>query len=639
MLKIKNKIPSALTIGGKIVERVLMNNEVVWGRVQTPLYIQNTYNGSNTVTIQQTLTGSPDSSTYAKHLQYSKNGLNWTTITLSSTAYTITLNKGEKVYFRGNEGVFNYWYSRGAKKAITTISANQTHTVGGNINTLLDYQDPYGLTLPQGAFNSIFENNTKLTSASDITFLPSVDGSLPAFCYLYLFKKCTNLTTVPKIIPAKKQGQDSCNGMFSYTAITTAPALPATILGNSCYVDTFHGCSKLVNAPELPAKTLKPNCYRALFARCTSLVNVPELPATTLADGCYRELFYGCTSLINPPELPAETLKTNCYQQLFYGCSKLNNVTVYANDISATNCTSNWLSGVASEGIFNNYGSATYTANSPSGIPTGWTQNYENINYFYIQNKTSNSTNIEVRTSINTTSDNYAKSLQYSKNKKIWTTITFKDGIGHLIILYPGEKVYFRNDSGYFNWCEYDNMGYVHTQFDFGENYAVGGNVMSLIDYNNMDTAQLSDGCFFGLFYQSDHLTDASKLILPNKTAPNCFKQMFYNCSKLTKAPALPATEMADGCYKELFYGCTSLVNAPELPAKSMSYECYRELFYGCSKLNSLTVYANYNSSLDCTTDWLYGVASSGTSRNLGTATYETDSPSGIPTGWTEVKN
>ena len=54
MLKLQNKIPSALTIGGKIVERIKMRNEVVWGRVQTPLYIQNTYNGSNTVTIQQT---------------------------------------------------------------------------------------------------------------------------------------------------------------------------------------------------------------------------------------------------------------------------------------------------------------------------------------------------------------------------------------------------------------------------------------------------------------------------------------------------------------------------------------------------------------------------------------------------------
>ena len=321
MLKLQNKIPSALTIGGKIVERVLMNNEVVWEKVQTPLYIQNTYNGSNTVTIKQTLSGSPDSSTYAKHLQFSKNGLNWTTITLSSTAYTITLNKGEKVYFRGNEGVFN-WYSGGKKKAITTISANQTHTVGGNINTLLDYQDPYGLTLPQGVFAELFQNNKKLTSASDITFLPSVDGSLSTYCYLYLFKNCTNLTTVPKSIPAKKQGRDACNGMFAYTAITTAPALPATTLSNGC--------------------------YQYMFSICTSLVNAPTLPATTLAN--------------------------KCYNALFYGCSKLNHLTVYANDISATNCTSNWLSGVASSGTFRNLGSATYDIDSPSGIPTGWTE-------------------------------------------------------------------------------------------------------------------------------------------------------------------------------------------------------------------------------------------------------------------------
>ena len=180
-------------------------------------------------------------------------------------------------------------------------------------------------------------------------------------------------------------------------------------------------------------------------------------------------------------------------------------------------------------------------------------------------------------------------------------------------------------------------MGYVHTQFDCDENYAVGGNLMSLIDYNNMDTAELSDGCFSNLFYESSHLTDAAKLILPDKTATNCFKQMFYNCSKLTKAPKLPATTLADGCYRALFYGCTSLINAPELPAKWTSADCYKELFYGCSKLNSLTVYADYIGSYQCLMDWLSGVASSGTFRNLGSATYDRG-PSGIPVGWTEVK-
>ena len=61
-------------------------------------------------------------------------------------------------------------------------------------------------------------------------------------------------------------------------------------------------------------------------------------------------------------------------------------------------------------------------------------------------------------------------------------------------------------------------------------------------------------------------------------------------------------------------------------------------MFFGCSKLNSITVYADDISATDCTDYWLSKVASSGTFRNLGTATYPTGT-SGIPTGWTEVKN
>ena len=753
MLKIKNKIPSALTIGGKIVERIKMRNEVVWGRVQTPLYIQNTYNGSNTVTVQQTLSGSPDSSTYAKHLQFSKNGLNWTTITLSSTAYTITLNKGEKVYFRGNEGVFNYWYSGGKKKAITTISANQTHTVGGNINTLLDYQDPYGLTLPQGAFNSIFENNTKLTSASDITFSPSVDGSLSTYCYLYLFKNCTNLTTVPKSIPAKKQGQDACNGMFAYTAITTAPALPATTLSNGCYYSLFEGCSKLVNAPQLPATEMKPNCYRSLFYGCTSLVNVPKLPATTMATGCYQQLFrncsklvnapalpatvlaqncyqgifHDCTSLVNAPKLPATTLAINCYQNAFLdcinlvnppelpakvlvegcyrstfqGCSKLNNITVYANDISATNCTFRWLYNVASEGIFTNYGSATYTVNSPSGIPTGWAENKNE--YFYIENKYNGTNKIYLKTQTSYSKPDtgeFAKTIQYSKDKKTWTTIdlNYEYTVGGsplttvtnlTLSLNKGEKVYFRNDNGYF--CYMGSSGRHSHMFSSDENIKVGGNIKSLLNYKDMNGTKLKKGCFNNMFSGAEYLSDAKNLILNDtnladscyyslfenchsltntpvlpaytlarkcylqifkgtaittapklpatKLAPYCYKNLFENCQSLTSAPTLPSTTMVEGCYQGMFNSCKNLTTAPTLPAKKLATYSYRYMFTNCSKLNSVTSYANDISATECTHWWLDSVASTGTFHNLGTATYEKNSIDGIPSGWTEVKN
>ena len=366
---------TTIRLGDRNIVKIKIGDSVIWQKTTEPdyFYVENTYAGSNTISVKQTITGSPDSSTYAKTLQYSKDKTNWTTITLSSTAYTITLNQGEKVYFRGNEGVFNYWYSRGAKKAITTISANQTHTVGGNINTLLDYQDPYGLTLPQGAFCGIFENNTKLTSASDITFSPSVDGSLSSYCYLYLFKNCSNLSTVPKSIPAKKQGQDSCNGMFSYTAITTAPALPATTLSNGCYYSLFEGCSKLVNAPALPATEMTPNCYRNLFYGCTSLVNAPELPATTLAEGCYRSLFNGCTSLTTAPDLLAPTLVSYCYAYLFNACTSLNSVKCTATSgVGSNNSTAEWLWNVSPTGTFTKESGVTWETGT-SGIPSGWT--------------------------------------------------------------------------------------------------------------------------------------------------------------------------------------------------------------------------------------------------------------------------
>ena len=41
--------------------------------------------------------------------------------------------------------------------------------------------------------------------------------------------------------------------------------------------------------------------------------------------------------------------------------------------------------------------------------------------------------------------------------------------------------------------------------------------------------------------------------------AANCYYYMFYGCTSLTQAPALPATTLANYCYRGMFFGCTSL--------------------------------------------------------------------------------
>lgn len=66
-----------------------------------------------------------------------------------------------------------------------------------------------------------------------------------------------------------------------------------------------------------------------------------------------------------------------------------------------------------------------------------------------------------------------------------------------------------------------------------------------------------------------------------------CFSKLFYGCSVLTSAPALPATELADYCYKSMFKGCTSLKNAPDLPAKKVPREAYSYMFNGCTSLTT----------------------------------------------------
>ena len=698
-----------IRLGNRNIVKIMKGSTVIWEKSTTPVvtpdyfYVENTYNGTNTVSVKQTITGSPDSSTYVKHLQYSKDGLNWTTITLSSTEYTISLSNNEKVYFRGNEGVFNYSSSDGSQKAITTISASQNHTVGGNINSLLDYTDPNGLTLPQGAFNNMFNGDTHLTSASDIT-LPAT--TLATYCYNGMFRGCTALTTTPNL-PATTLDYGCYGSMFrDCTALTSTPNLPATTLAQDCYGYMFNNCTALTTTPNLPATTLASRCYSSMFQNCTALTSAPTLPATTLAEYCYYNMFNGCSSLTTAPNLPATTLATSCYQSMFYGasslvnvpaelpainlaeacyrnmfrdctsltaspvikaktfatnscftmfsgCTLLNSMTVYANDKSATDCTKRWLANVASSGTFTNYGSATYTINSASGIPQGWTEVKPSpqVDYLYVQNTSSGTNNITLTkddTSANT------KTLEYSKDLSNWTSFTPTDST-FTITLNQGEKLYLRGSNG-----TRPNLTI------WGQaNHITGGNVNTLLDYTNPNGVSLPQNAFKSLFNGDLYLTDASNLVLPATTlanncysymfyictaltatpklpattlAQNCYYNMFAECTSLTTAPVLPATTLAEGCYYFMFYHCTSLTTAPTLPAPTLVSQCYQQMFSKCTSLNSVTTYAEDISATDCLLEWLFNVASSGTLHNLGRAPYPTNSRSGIPDGWTEDK-
>ena len=379
------KIVDELT--GKIIFEKTSSNEY--------FYIENTYNGSNTISLITTIGSGNITGSHATQLQYSKDKETWTTITLSGTN-RIPMNSGERVYFRNDSGGFN-WYndSNSADSFYTQINCSNYHKVGGNINSLLDYNN-YNVAITPYCFYNLFYKNEYLTDASELIFSKT---SLAIGCYSWMFNKCTSLTSAPKL-PSTTLAEYCYNGMFGgCTSLTTAPALPATTLARSCYNGMFSICTALTSAPKLPATTLAIGCYQSMFGYCENLTTPPELPATTIARFCYEHMFQGCKSLTTAPALPAKTLEYSCYNSMFYGCTSLttapalpaktlaescyyymfqncaslNSITVYADDISALNCTTDWLSNVASSGTFRNLGSVIYPTGT-SGIPTGWTE-------------------------------------------------------------------------------------------------------------------------------------------------------------------------------------------------------------------------------------------------------------------------
>ena len=189
----------------------------------------------NNSTIQLTKVGNPQSI----NLQTSSDGKSWTPYNVEDV---ITIPKaGGKVYFKAVGSNRRLASNPSAYHKFVTNGGE--FEASGNINSLLEENETVARTM------SLANRN---------------------YCYTYL---------------------------FSDTALTTAPELPATGLAYGCYAMMFWGCSSLTQAPALPATTLAEWCYYSMFNKCTSLTRAPELPATTLVDSCYSGIFQGCTSL------------------------------------------------------------------------------------------------------------------------------------------------------------------------------------------------------------------------------------------------------------------------------------------------------------------------------------------------------
>ena len=337
-ISIDNREITNINISNKNVQKIVdeLTGKIIFEKTKPVsneyFYIENTYNGNNTISLVTKIGSGNTTGSHATQLQYSKDKETWKTITLSGTN-TIHMKSGERVYFRNDSGFFN-WYSDELDMFYTKINCTNYHKVGGNIKSLLDYNN-YNVAMTPYCFYMLFYENEYLTDASEL-ILPKT--SLAPYCYKEMFNGCTALTSTPKL-PATTLVEGCYHSMFQRcTSLTTTPKLPATTLVESCYYRMFWDCTSLTTAPKLPATTLANNCYRSMFNGCTSLTTAPALPVTTLAEYCYSSMFSGCTSLTTAPALPATTLADYCYYGMFSSCSSLTSAPILPATTLASNC-------------------------------------------------------------------------------------------------------------------------------------------------------------------------------------------------------------------------------------------------------------------------------------------------------------
>ena len=203
--------------------------------------------------------------------------------------------------------------------------------------------------------------------------------------------------------------------------------------------------------------------------------------------------------------------------------------------------------------------------------------------------------------------------LEYFDSDKTWTVwngTTILSSVDN-----DGERVLYLRGTGNtkITGLNADDVSDTYRWILTGSDIACVGNIENLLDYATVESGQhpmmaeacygymfygctsltkapalpattLTIGCYFGMFQGCTALTQAPAL--PATTlAASCYTFMFVSCPSLTQAPALPATTLAMGCYQSMFSDCTSLTQAPALPATTLANSCYGSMFQNCTAL------------------------------------------------------
>lgn len=254
-------------------------------------------------------------------LETSPDGLTWSPFVVGTDQITLA-NTGDKVYFRAGEG--------------------------GNVRFASSTSDYHYFVL-SGGFAACHGNIMSLIDGED-----SSVATAASYCFTKLFNNCAKLTS--------------------------APDMPATTLGQSCYNTMYYGCTALRTGPSsLPAMTLADSCYKSMFYHCEALAGSFTVPATTLAANACDAMFAYCKALTSVT-LGATTLAANGYGWIFYECHALSDITVsftaWNPDGVSPAPTVSWYQNLPATGTFRcpaALGDNSTIDRGSSKCPNGWT--------------------------------------------------------------------------------------------------------------------------------------------------------------------------------------------------------------------------------------------------------------------------
>ena len=185
---------------------------------------------------------------------------------------------------------------------------------------------------------------------------------------------------------------------------------------------------------------------------------------------------------------------------------------------------------------------------------------------------------------VNDETKHWDGTLEYSTDASTWSTW---DGTNTLSSATSGsDNVLYLRGTG--NTTISGNAMFDECAWSLtGSDIACIGNIENLLDYATVESGAhpiMTSYCYYCMFYGCTSLTQAPAL--PATALVNsCYAYMFNGCTSLTQAPALPATTLAPYCYQHMFYDCTGLTQAPELPATTLTSSCYQHMFRNCTSL------------------------------------------------------